>query len=315
MPKLTKKQKIQKFNLKQSWKKIAVALGLVFTVLLAAGLFVTLDLLQKFEYAISEAQALTVNMNIQPATTTLQSGASRTLTLNLNSNGRQISFARGVVLFDTTKLELTGEIDVAASPLTQVIEKTSRANANSSGRAAIVLALAPDNRGNPPTGTVLLANLPFRAKTTSQNNVATQVSIDSGDIQVVDLQENNLTVSVGNSNITINPVAGSTTTPRPTATPIVNPTVRPTSSVRPTVRPTASVRPTIRPSVRPTVRPTTQPGGGGTGSLPGFPSGVNLSNLRQYCPLYKIYRGYAYRIYGSRYSQAFAYMDKLCGVR
>lgn len=311
------KKNYSKFQLKKYWKKIAVIFGVVVSGVFAVGLLATINVLQKFEYAITEAQALTVNMNVQPATTTLESGASRTFTLNLNSNGRQVSFARGVVLFDAGKLELASEVDVSVSPLTQVIEKTSRANANTTGRAAVVLALAPDSRGNPPTGAVLMANLSFRAKSTTAKNVATQITIDSGDIQVVDLQENNLNVSVTPANLTINPDS-SAPNPTPNQTP-PGQTIRP--SARPSIRPSTppggggsqpTQRPTIRPSIRPSVPPS-NPGTGG-GSIPGLPGGVNTSNLRQYCPLYKVYRSYAFRIYGSRYAQAFTYMDNLCGV-
>jgi len=104
-----------------------------------------------------------------------------TFKIMLNAASKKIVFVRTVVTFDQSKVNLASEI--TPNPvLATVVEKTTMAAANASGRAVIVLAAAPSS--TLPTGNFEFAALSFTAQTTSPGNVT--VNFDSNDMQVVD---------------------------------------------------------------------------------------------------------------------------------
>ena len=104
-----------------------------------------------------------------------------TFKIMLNAGSKKIVFGRTVVTFDQSKVNLASEITPNPA-LATVVEKTTMAAANGSGRAVIVLAASPAS--SLPTGIFEFAALNFTAKTTSPGSVT--VNFDSNDMQVVD---------------------------------------------------------------------------------------------------------------------------------
>ena len=121
------------------------------------------------------------------------------------------------------------------------------ANANSTGRAEIVLGLSP---GDPaPVGIFELAQFSVTSISTV-NNDATALLLDNTDIQIVDLTPVALAGNIAPANLTLNPVLP-TATSTPTETPPPPATSTPTVAV-------GSPSPTPDPG-QPTLTPTDIP--------------------------------------------------------
>lgn len=143
-----------------------------------------------------------------------------------------VAFANIYISFDPKVVKLTHEITTTGG-LTRIIKVTSMANANSTGTASIVLGLDPSLASTPPNGAFQVASLTFDANTTNQN-VATVISFDSAQMQLVATDQSTFQLTTANLNLVINPVA----TPSPTPTPIS--TGAPMVSPSPTPSPTKS---------------------------------------------------------------------------
>ena len=126
----------------------------------------------------------------------------------------QLSFARIVMTFDPTKLSLSQELQTTGLLKTSVA-KTSMQEANNTGRIVIVLGLDPGDRNSPPTALFELAQLTFSSKTT-QSNQTTYLNFDNPDMQMVDIQAANLSISGENTSIVLNPSTTGTLTGRVT---------------------------------------------------------------------------------------------------
>lgn len=94
---------------------------------------------------------------------------------------KQIAFARVVFTFDKSKVRLKSEITTGPK-LKTVVQKTSMADANNSGRAVIVVAAAPGD--TKPSGDFEIASLILGA--VSPNIGKTTVDFASTDFQIVD---------------------------------------------------------------------------------------------------------------------------------
>ena len=112
------------------------------------------------------------------------------LKITLSSGTRKTAFARVVFTFDRTKVKLTKEITPSAN-LKTVVDITKMNEANSTGKAVIVLAAAP---GDPrPSGDFELASISFGALRRGLGE--SKVNFDVSDMQVVDEDSNILPVT------------------------------------------------------------------------------------------------------------------------
>jgi hypothetical protein len=249
----------KKFNSFPSHKKIFVIL------MLLLALPFTVYLVRTFKLYLS--QAATAQLTFSPSSASLPPNS--TLSVRANSGSAQIAFARVEVTFDNTKVNLSNEIQVNG-PLAVVIGKTTRANANSTGRVVVVMALcngidipcAPSaGAPTPPSGTFQLFTLPFTS-ITNQTTTAT-ISYDVGASQLVDTAQSSVTLTGVAATLSLNSGSGATNTITPTRSPnaTTTPTRRPNTAT-PTRAPNATATPTTRPNQTATPQPTgnvTQP--------------------------------------------------------
>jgi PKD repeat protein len=127
------------------------------------------------------AQGNTAWVFFSPAQATLP--PNTTFGLQIDAGFSQIVFAQIDLTFDPTLIQLAGEIQTT-SLLRNVIQKTSKANANATGHIVITLALPPGDV--PPTGLFEFAQLPFRAVTTLPNQ-STTISVNDQNVQIVEI--------------------------------------------------------------------------------------------------------------------------------
>lgn len=215
---------------------------------------------------IPKAQVATVSLTANPASATLPPNA--TIRLNLNAGAERIGFVKVVLTFNQAHINLAGEIttstrlrqnrEPAADPW---ITKTSMANANSSGRIVLVLALDELDRTNAPTGTFEIANFPIRAVATQQN-LSTQLNFTVAESQIVNTNTDALNITASGSTFNLNPAVTATPTSTPTGTPTNTPTFTPTPTNTPT--PTRTPTPTATRTPTPTATATSTPTGTST---------------------------------------------------
>ena len=146
------------------------------------------------------------NVIFEPATGTLPPDSTFKILANVGSE--KLAFARVAFTFDQTKVNLVSEITPNVS-LSTVVEKTSMAVANTSGRAVIVIAAAPAD--SLPSGQVGIADIQFKSLVTG--NDTAQVQIDNSDIQLVNDSTVVIPSSGGALDLILNPSDISVTPP------------------------------------------------------------------------------------------------------
>lgn len=146
------------------------------------------------------------NVIFEPATGTLPPDSTFKILANVGSE--KLAFARVAFTFDQTKVNLAAEIAPSVS-LSTVVEKTSMAAANTSGRAVVVIAAAPAD--SLPSGQVNIAEIQFKSMVSG--NDTTQVQIDNSDIQLVNDSTVIIPSSGGVLDLTLNPSDISVTPP------------------------------------------------------------------------------------------------------
>lgn len=205
---------------------------LILTILIIALPFAVWLVQQVVQYR-PKAEAEPLRIFFAPSNVTLPPNS--TVKVMFDAKSQQIGFARVVLDFNNDLFELTNEISTT-SQLATVIEKTSKAEANSTGKITLVLGLSPDDKGNPPTGIFELAQLPLGPAPASHG--ISPITVDTTDSQNVNLNVQELSINAEAANITVAPEASpppsdtptptSTNTPPPTDTPIPTNTPPPT---------------------------------------------------------------------------------------
>jgi hypothetical protein len=238
--------------------------GVLSILTIAVSLVVIFGLAKAVTSLVSNAAAPTAQISFFPpapifnATTKQQN-----VTVNVNVGANKVGFTKVVVLFDKSKLALSGEITPAAS-LKTIVSQTTKADANATGQIEVSLGLAVADKANAPTGVIPVMVIPFQTLVPTAPDT-TVLAIDEANTQIVDLTPQNYAVTSVSSTVSLNPVVA---TPTPTASPIVvvpPPTIAPTATpivtVAPTATPIKSVLPTATPIVTsvPTASPTTSP--------------------------------------------------------
>jgi Bacterial Ig domain len=142
-----------------------------------------------------------------------------------------VAFVNIKISFDPSLVNMTNEITTTG--LNTVIQKTSMAEANSTGNVSIVLGLDPSQLNNPPTGTFQVASMTFNANTANPD-ITTAISFNAGQMQLVAIDQSVFALTTTNLNLVLNPTA----TPTPSATPVPTPTQTPMPSPTPTATPT-----------------------------------------------------------------------------
>jgi len=176
-----------------------------------------------------------------PASATLP--PNKTLGIMVDSGVEKVGFAQVEFTFNTAKVRLASEVQITG-PLTTVLAKTTRAQANSTGRVRIALGLPlvqlPNPTPVPPSGSFEIARVTLTSAS-STNNDSAGLDFDTGQLQVVTVGERVLSVLATGTALSLNPVASTPTpTPRPTPTPTPTPRPTPTPTPAPTPTPTGT---------------------------------------------------------------------------
>ena len=174
---------------------------LFFVLLLLAGIPLAVYSVKLVTNLFPKAAPETVEIFFNPENSSIPYLGTRSIQLMLDAKTNQIGFTRVELTFDTSKIKLNSEIQTT-NKLKTVVQKTSMADANSSGRVVIALGLAAEDKANPPTGVFDLATLVFKSNTSSPNQSASIV-IDGGKVQIVDLVPNELSFTTRSANLTI----------------------------------------------------------------------------------------------------------------
>jgi len=254
-----KLNKIYKYYLKGK------TLSLIGILVIVLSLPVALTLLRQRATYKTQAVVEPVDISFSPQTQTLPPDSAFRIMVNARTNN--VSFARVVFTFDRTKVNLSSEI-TTTSVMGTVIERTSRTNANSTGRATIVLAVPPGQAL--PTGNFEFARFNLTRISTTANDT-TQLQFTTGDVQVVDTTaEVAPSYNFTNSSLTLNP---SINTPTPTPVcvnsgpcdgfvPCCGGCDLSNQCIPPTPTPAVTVAPSPQPTVTTAPTPTPTPAGG-----------------------------------------------------
>lgn len=140
---------------------------------------------------------------------------------------KALGFVRAELSFDPSLLKLTQEISLGTPSLNRIVKLTSMAEANSTGKIAIILGLDPSMLSVAQSGSFKLATLNLATKVTTPN-VSTSVQLVTNNLQLVDTGATVFTTTSTPLNLTLNPAASPTPTPTPTSSPIA--TLAPTGS-------------------------------------------------------------------------------------
>jgi len=124
-----------------------------------------------------------------------------TTSLMIDAKSYNIGFVRVELSFDPSVIILTGEI-LTTGLVKTVISKTSKDQANASGRILIIIVLAPED--SPPNGIFELAQIPIRPNI-GYSNLQTSISFINGGTQIVDVAATTLPTSSEHGLITVNP--------------------------------------------------------------------------------------------------------------
>ncbi|KKS95427.1 MAG: hypothetical protein UV73_C0018G0040 [Candidatus Gottesmanbacteria bacterium GW2011_GWA2_43_14] len=151
-----------------------------------------------------------VDMTFSPSTGSLPPDTNFKIMANAGTNS--IAFGRVVFTFDPVKINLASEITTNPN-LSTIVEKTTAASANSTGRAVVVIAASPTD--TLPSGSFEFASVTFTSVTQAADQ--TTVNFDSADMQIVDGTGTERTISVSSLGLELN--GGEPPSPTPTTEP------------------------------------------------------------------------------------------------
>jgi len=230
--------------------------------LLRFGLIVIFAALAVTAYAIGRNQFGKVLAQTTPATITINPSDGSLppdlpVNVTLDNNTNKVAFARVVILFDRTKINLSSEISVNET-FSNILQKSTMQEANATGQIVVAAGVAPETPA--PTG-VISNFITFTLTSLSLNpNDTVQLSFDTLHMQFVETQDlAQVPLSVNTATYTLNFVATPTPDYTPTPTPEPTATLTPTPTPIPTNTPTPTLTPTPLPTATPTLLPTPTP--------------------------------------------------------
>lgn len=159
-----------------TWVYIGVTVFVVGNILIAQTIRRQQTLTFRSQAAVGQAKIF-----IQPATQVLSSGSSYQVWLTVD---QPISFVHTEITFDPKLLKLTQEVDWVSTALTRNMMMTTMAQANTTGKIIMIVALDPAKKDNPPSGTFQLAALHFMPNTTA-SNVSAPITFITSALQLV----------------------------------------------------------------------------------------------------------------------------------
>lgn len=162
----------------------------------------------------------------------------------INSDS-SVGFVNVKFNFDPSQVALTSEVGVVGK-LTRRIAVTPMAEANSTGKVSIVIALDPGQISNAPSGPFQIAMIKLNAKGTG--TASTSVNFDKPNMQLVSIDQSVFNLTTTGLDLRLNPTPTPTATPAPTPTrsPSPTPTQTPKGTATPTALPTPTPTPTAK---------------------------------------------------------------------
>lgn len=177
---------------------------LVSLMVLLAGLPVALYLVFNAVRLWPKAQVAPVQFSFAPSSASLP--PNQTLDLRLDAATNRIGFVHVELTFDQTKVNLANEITVT-NALKTVVTKTTRDQANATGRVVVAAGIDPADIPNAPTGVFSFASLSFMTVSTVQNDTA-HVAFDQPRLETFDIAEARLSSAASDATLTLNPTGG-----------------------------------------------------------------------------------------------------------
>lgn len=160
--------------------------------------------------------AVGTDVYFDPGTTTLTNDTP--IRVMANYPAKNVVFAKIVATFDPSKIRMTSEI--SSNPaMTTVVQKSSMADANASGKFTVVTASSPAD--TPLSGNFMLATFnisPLSGVTSGTTNI----NFVTNEMQIVDNNTQALPITPGNLIINFNNSVG---TPLPTIPPTLVPSI------------------------------------------------------------------------------------------
>ena len=182
----------------------------VFFLFLLLMLPITVFAVQATVNYLGKAQTTnSVSVSFAPSALNLPPAGNAKIMLDSGTN--KVAFARVVFNFDKNKIKLTGEISTNPG-LSTVVQKSTLADANSTGKAVIVIAASPTDIA--PSGNFELAS--FSVDAVSADIGASQLDFILQDMQIIESTGTLLNPDV--TGLGINQPAG-TVSPSPTDVP------------------------------------------------------------------------------------------------
>ncbi len=135
-------------------------------------------------YSTNEADQDYARIFFDPALAFLP--PDQTFSLMFDSKSYSLAYAKVEITFDHSLINLTDEIQITNN-MGNVIKKTSKDEANSTGKIVIVLGVQADNQ--PSTGLFEFANLPFGIVTTSPHQ-SINLSVIDQEVQLINININ-----------------------------------------------------------------------------------------------------------------------------
>ena len=203
---------------------------------LVIGIVVTVATLHP-QQVTTRAVVHQAKVSVLPATLSLPPNGALQIWATTDS---PLAFVNVEVTFNPAVVKLTQEVALTTSAWGRVIQQTTMATANTTGKLTLVVGLDPTHVQTPPTGTFQLATLSFGANTTA-SNATTTVTITSASSQLVAVDTTVFAVTTAGSSIIVNPLPTPTPTVAVTPTPTVGPLPTPTPPPNETVPPVVTI--------------------------------------------------------------------------
>jgi hypothetical protein len=197
-------QKFQKFSSRfdsfVDYLKSLDAIRLAFLLAIVVALPITVFQAQKILRYRASAQVGQARLFFSPQEVIFS--GNTVVSLMLDTQGHDVGFVQAAVNFDQNLLYIPSS-PVISDQLDVLVEHPEDPNAT--GQIVFTLGLNPANRSNPINGVIPIAQIPIVSKTQDPNK-ETSLTVVPDKVQVVSMEELEVTTTTVASNVTINPV-------------------------------------------------------------------------------------------------------------
>lgn len=198
---LSRKEKLRQLWHDKTTLPIALTIFLFITTLIIVWLLKSPQRFFKLKAAANQ-----VSVVINPETTAMTGATAQEFQVIAVAE-KAIGFIALELSFNPGLIQLTQEVTLTNTKLTQVILKTPLAEANVTGKIKIAVGLDPQQAADPPINNINLATLSMKAISSQPNTVA-EINFVTSSFQVVATDTTVLEPLPGKSQITLNPTSG-----------------------------------------------------------------------------------------------------------